>query len=193
MKVLIEPVVENNYLIPFKITREQVNETVTHEDVKKSINFTEFTLILFRKKFDNYYVLVDGRWKPSLFSLLIFSAFKIDQPLIKNIPVDNPIAVLEQLANEFGADITVRDEKRKFIQGETLVVPIENPAHVNIQKIIKNNISVTDNGSTELRNHLGDILVKPELLGDRLQITIGLIYYINTVKYTEYLRSNNLI
>jgi hypothetical protein len=31
MNIIIQDVVRDNYLIPFKITSEQINETVTHE------------------------------------------------------------------------------------------------------------------------------------------------------------------
>jgi hypothetical protein len=50
MNVIIDPVLEDRYLNPFGINREQINDTVIHEDVKNLMNFGEFTLILFLKK-----------------------------------------------------------------------------------------------------------------------------------------------
>jgi hypothetical protein len=193
MDVIIEDVVKNNYLTPFKITPEQVKETVNHETAKKTMDFSGYTVILFLKKFDTHYILVDARSDPSLSSLLISSAFIIDQLVIKNISIDNPLAVLEQFAKEFGAEITIRDQKSKFIYDARIVIPIENPRNVDIAKALRDNISLSENGSPAIGNYLGDMLLRPQVLGDKIYVDIALIYYINTKKYSQYLKSNNFI
>ncbi len=193
MNVIINDVVKNNYLTPFNITLEQINETVIKEDVKKPINFPGFTVILFLKKFDNHYILVDGRWNPSLFSLLISSAFIIDQQLIKNIPINNPLAVLEQFANEFGVEITISDQKGKFIHDARIEVPIQSSMDVDIAKVIKDNISLSDDGSPAVGKYLGDLLVRPQELGGKIYVDVALAYYISVEKYSQYLKSNNFI
>jgi hypothetical protein len=60
MHVIIQDVIRDNYLIPFRITREQINETVTHETAKKIMNFSGYTVILFLKKFDSHILLLMG-------------------------------------------------------------------------------------------------------------------------------------
>lgn len=189
----MDSLIEKQYLIPFGITREQINETVIHEDVKKPINYGEFTLILFLKKFDNYYVLVDGRWHPSAFSLLISSAFKVPQELIGNMPIDNPLTVLERLANEFGIDITIGDQTSRFIHDARIVIPIENHMGEDLMSVVNRHTSFSENGMPARGNYLGDTLARPNLLGDKISVDVALTYRINVDRYRQYLQSNNLI
>ncbi len=193
MKVIIDPVVENRYLIPFRISQEQPNDTVIHEDIKKLMNFGEFTLILFPKKFIDYYVLVDGRWHPSPFSLLISSAFKIDQQLIGNISIENPRAVLEKFANEFGADITIGGQIGRFIHDARLEVRLKPDRDEDFMSLVIRHISFSENGAPTTGDYLGDMLVRPQQLGGKLFADIALLYRINVDRYRQHLQPNNLI
>lgn len=194
MHVIIQEVVRNNYLIPFKITREQINETVTHETVKKIINLSGYTIILFLKKFDSHYILVDGRWDSSTSSLNISNAFIFNEELIKNIPIDNPLAVLEHFANQFGVEIRIGDQKGKFIDYVRIETPIENVrSNEDIANIILHNISHSFNELPSTGDYLTEMVHRAQVLGSKLYIELSLLYRINTEKYTEYLKSNNFI
>jgi hypothetical protein len=194
MNVIIADVVRNNYLIPFKITREQINETVTHETAKKIINFSGYTVILFLRKFENHYILVDGRWNSSTSSLNISNAFRFHEELIKNIPIDNPLAVLQHFANQFGVEIRIGDQKGKFIDYVRLETPLEYVRSTgDVANIILRSISHSDNELSSTGEYLTEMVHRAQVLGGKLYVELSMLYRINTKKYTEYLKSNNLI
>jgi hypothetical protein len=184
--------VKQNYLIPFNITSDQVVETVTHQDEKKVINFSDYTVILFLKKFNNHYLFVDGRWKPLTNSLLVASVFIVDKHIIQNIGVKNPLAVLEQFANEFGYEIGIGGQKSKFIHDARIAIPHVDSGE-ELSRVIYNTIKISDNGNN-VGSYTGDMLVKVEDLGGgRLYLNVSLAYFISVDKYSEYLKSNNYI
>ena len=194
MNVIIQDVVRDNYLIPFKITREQINETVTHETAKKIINLSGYTVILFLKQFDSHYVLVDGRWNPSTSSLNISNAFIFNEELVRNIPIDNPLAVLQHFANQFGVEIRIGDQKGKFIDYVRIESPVENVrSNEDIANMIFHNISHSNNEPSNTGGHLTEMVHRAQVSGDKLYIELSMLYRINTEKYTEYLKSNNFL
>jgi hypothetical protein len=194
MNVIVQDVVRDNYLIPFKITREQINETVTHETAKKIINFSGYTVILFLRKFENHYILVDGRWNSSTSSLNISNAFRFHEELIKNIPIDNPLAVLQHFANQFGVEIRIGDQKGKFIDYVRLETPLEYVRSTgDVANIILRSISHSDNELSSTGEYLTEMVHRAQVLGGKLYVELSMLYRINTKKYIEYLKSNNLI
>jgi hypothetical protein len=194
MNVIIQDVVRDNYLIPFKITREQINETVTHETAKKIINLSGYTVILFLKQFDSHYVLVDGRWNSSTSSLNISNAFIFNEELIRNIPIDNPLAVLQHFANQFGVEIKIGDQKGKFIDYARIESPVENVrSNEDIANMIFHNISHSNNEPSNTGGHLTEMVHRAQVSGGKRYIELSMLYRINTEKYTKYLKSNNFI
>jgi hypothetical protein len=194
MNVIVQDVVRDNYLIPFKITREQINETVTHETAKKIINFSGYTVILFLRKFENHYILVDGRWNSSTSSLNISNAFRFHEELIKNIPIDNPLAVLQHFANQFGVEIRIGNQKGKFIDYVRLETPLEYVRSTgDVANIILRSISHSDNELSSTGEYLTEMVHRAQVLGGKLYVELSMLYRINTKKYIEYLKSNNLI
>jgi len=194
MNVIIQDVVRDNYLIPFKITQEQINETVTHETAKKIINLSGYTVILFLKQFDSHYVLVDGRWNPSTSSLNISNAFIFNEELVRNIPIDNPLAVLQHFANQFGVEIRIGDQKGKFIDYVRIESPVENVrSNEDIANMIFHNISHSNNEPPNTGGYLTEMVHRAQVSRGKLYIELSLLYRINTEKYTEYLKSNNFI
>jgi hypothetical protein len=103
-----------------------------------------------------------------------------------------PLAVLEQFAKEFGYDIEIADQKSKFIHDARIQVPFINSMD-DFTKILYTNIRLSDNESYNIGACLGDMLASAQELGGKFYVDISLAYFINTDKYTEYLKSNHLI
>jgi hypothetical protein len=152
---------------------------------------------LFLKKFDSHYILVDGRWNSSTSSLNISNTFIFHEELIKNIPIepiDNTLAVLQHLANQFGVEIRIGDQKGKFIDYVRIETPVENVrSNEDIANIILHSISHSDNKLSSTEGYLTEMVHRAQVLGSKLYIELSLLYRINTEKYTEYLKSNNFI
>jgi hypothetical protein len=123
---------------------------------------------------------------------LISSAFIIDQQLIKNIHIDNPLAILEQFANEFGYDVEIGDQKSKFIHDARIEIPFDSTMD-DFPNLLHSNIKLSDNGSYDIGACVGDMIANPQELGGKVYVDISLAYYINTDKYTQYLKSNHFI
>jgi hypothetical protein len=193
MEVLIQDLVRNNYLIPFRITDDHINETVDHPTGSKTIDFGGYILTLFLRKFDNHFILVDGR-RGATSPLNISSAFKFDHSLIENLPISNVLEVLQRFANEFGAEIRIGDQTGKFIHSATIRVPRANVrGFEDLQRIVSQNIIITDNERPTNGGFLMDMVQNARELGSDLEVTLALVYCINTERYTTYLRSNNLL
>jgi|SRR5918992_3367847 hypothetical protein len=190
VKVIIEDYIEKRYLIPFNISREQVNDATHHDDVKRTIKYGNCTIILFLKKFGRYYLLVDGRWDSS-FSLKISNVFIIDEQLIKGLSLENPLAILVQFANEFGYEIRIGNQSGKFIQDAEIEIPYREDMG-DIEKAIMDNILISYNGSSKPRPYLGDMLTNFNRHGGKLHIDFALVYFISVDKYDQYLKRNNL-
>ncbi len=62
----------------------------------------------------------------------------------------------------------------------------------NISEIISNYVKITDNGN-RVESYLGDMLIELFNLGDSYFIEISLAYFISIRKYSEYLKSINII
>ncbi len=189
MKVDIEDAIEKLYLKPFNITREKVIEAVTKEDVRKPIKFGDYTVILYLKNFGNHYLFVDGRWNRDSSTLLISAVYVVDQQIIQNMGIENPLAVLEQFAKEFGHLIEIGDQKSKFLLDAKMPIPFVKD-YEDFSKVLYSNIKILD-GETDMS--LGDVVASPETLGDRYYANITFAYFINFEKYSQNLRSNNFI
>jgi hypothetical protein len=196
MSINIADVLRDRYLVPFNITREQVEEVIIDDDVRKTMNFGDLVVLLLLKKFVNYYIFVDARSNPTFSQINVASAFKIGQQLIENVSIDNPIVVLEQLANNFGADVTVGDQTRKLIHNAEMEIPIQNRANVDIDSEVNRRILFTENGVPIIiigGDYVGDALVGHRELGDNIHVDVVLAYQINVARYRRYLQSNNLL
>jgi hypothetical protein len=152
---------------------------------------------LFLKKFDSHYILVDGRWNSSTSSLNISNTFIFHEELIKNIPIepiDNTLAVLQHFANQFGVEIRIGDQKGKFIDYVRLETPLEYVRSTgDVANIILRSISHSDNELSSTGEYLTEMVHRAQVLGGKLYVELSMLYRINTKKYTEYLKSNNLI
>lgn len=114
--------------------------------------------------------------------------------MLQNIAIENPLEVLELFANECGYQIEIGGQKGKLIHDAEIKIPNLNP-NDTLQAIVQNNI-ILDNRLkiTEVTEGLlGDCLASPKNVGGILHILISLAYFINVNKYTNYLRSKNLM
>ena len=141
-------------------------------------------------------IFVDARSNPSFSQINIASAFKIDQQLIGNISIENPIAVLEQLANSFGADVSIGGQTSKFVHAARIEITIQNRVNVDIVSEMYRNISFSENGvpiTTIGGNYVGDLLARPKELEGKIYVDVMLAYQINADRYRRYLQSHNLL
>jgi hypothetical protein len=110
VQIIIDDATNYAYLSPYKITRDQVIDTINNPDSKRDIIQEDYTLSLFLKKFDSYFILVDGRPEPSL--IKVSGVYKFHQHLVRDLPLDDPLAMLEQFANKVGYEL--KDVKTKL-------------------------------------------------------------------------------
>lgn len=194
MQIIIDDATKYAYLTPYKITRDQVIDTVHNPDSKREINQEDYTLSLFLKKFDNYFILVDGRPESSL--IKVSGVYKFHQHLVRDLPLDNPLAMLEKFANKVGYELNIGDERGKFIYATEIRAYVDKPVH-DIGQVMGENIKMNiDEKHSDLNRpvSLGDMLARPKDMGGGIwYIDVALAYSISTLKYERYLKSNNLI
>jgi hypothetical protein len=184
MRPVIESYIEKNYLKPFDIDKEEVENAVKNFTYHKTINFQGYTIVLIVKKYPKYLMLIDGRWQSSDRSLLVTSVFILGEELVIGIDVSNPLAVLERFCQEFGYTISVGDQQSRFIHyGQ---IDMVDSSKANTVDIIRNYVKITDNGMN-VEDYLGDIRMRPVNLGGYYLIEIALAYCINNDKYSIYL------
>jgi hypothetical protein len=118
VEIIVQDEIKYAYLFPFMINLHQVIDTINNPDSTKTIHQHDYRLSLFLKKFDSYFILVDGRPNPP--SILVSGAFKFHQHLVRDLPLDNPLAMLEQFAKKVGYEIRTGEEKSKFIHAAEL-------------------------------------------------------------------------
>lgn len=191
MDITIDDQISNLYLSPYNISRQQVIDTINNADVNRTVHQGDYTIALFLRKFDSHYILVDGRPKPS--SILVSNVFKFNEQLIRDLPADNPLGMLEKFANEVGYEIKIGDERSKFIHATEIRLPAGSSMH-DIGELIQKSIIFDEKHNDPNRPlTLGDMLMRPKDLGGVIYVDVALAYCISTVKYSRYLKANNLI
>jgi hypothetical protein len=185
-----------DYLVPFKIKDAQINETVTNPTYRREINFDEYAVRLFLRRYDRRFILVDVRQVSPRDPQFIESAFTFNQELIENIPNDNVLGVLEHFTNEFGVDLNIGNQRGRFFQDARVTVPLERVrTQQDFERIIAEIFRMESNeiprpGHGRVLTHM---VQKSRTLGNNLEIQFGMVYCINTESYTRYLKTNNLI
>jgi|SRR5215211_491358 len=187
MNVNIGYIIREQYLQPPGITEEDVRDAVFHEDIKKIIRLDQdLNVIYFLKKKGNYYLLVDGRWLSP--NLSISAVFKILPNTIEEIGINNPLTVLQKLAEECGYEIEIGDQRSKFIFDATISIPkIYSEAQYN--QVMSQLVKVHD-----LERGSDDVVIRDHLAKWRQgenydRIDIAFAYAISTNKYLQYLGS----
>lgn len=190
VNVEIPDVIKKEQLIPYNITHDQVVNSVTNEDVKKVIKLgINMTLILFLKKLNDYYLFVGSQWKSESQTLQIANVLKIANDFLRNVSIDNPLAVLEKFSNEVGYNIEIGDQNAKFIHDATIrITPASNQTFL---KTLYGNLKITDDYSKKAGPYIGFFHFRS--LPNSTYVDISLACFINVEKYTNYLQTNGFL
>ncbi|HEX7257871.1 MAG TPA: hypothetical protein VF242_07410 [Nitrososphaeraceae archaeon] len=192
MKVILDEAINDIYLKRFNISPDKVIQSIENPVSKKIINLQSYQVIYVLKKFENYYLFIDARNETAgEDEVKIDSAFKIGELLLQNIPIENPLAVLELFANEFGYQLEIGDYRGKFIQNVKIKIPHN---YTGIKKKILNNTLITDDDGRLINGTVLSSLVADSKVIDEIEhINIYLFYCISLNKYMYYLKTNNLM
>lgn len=192
MKVILDEAINDAYLKRFNISPDKVIQSIENPDSKKIINVQSYQVICVLKKFENYYLFIDARNETAgEDEVKIDSAFMIGELLLQNIPIENPSAVLELFANEFGYQLEIGDYRGKFIQNAKIKT---SHNHTGIKKKILNNTLITDDDGRLINGTVLSSLVADSKVIDEIEhINIYLFYCISLNKYMHYLKTNNLM
>ena len=190
MKVILDETTDKVYLKRFSISPDKVIQSIENPDSKKIINLQTYQVIYVLKKFDNYYLLIDARKETAGEEVKIDSLFMIDEQLVQNISIENPLTVIALLANEFGYQLEIGDHTGKFIQDAEIKI-LHN--RTSIKKKILNNTMITDDGKIVNAIGLISTVADSEVIGGTEHINIYFFYCISLNKYMYYLKTNNLI
>ena len=186
MNINIANSIDQQYLIPFGISHDEVRDAVFNEDFKKIIPLDENRkLIMFMKKGGSSYLLVNGRWSAP--NLLIYSVFRILSKTAEQTDVTNPLAVLEKLAKECGYELQIGNEKDKFIHDTSIKVPkilSEEQYGEIMSRLIK--IPEWDRGSNDVA--LQDSLMRLRRGENNDFVDVALAYCISSERYRKYLK-----
>ena len=91
MKVIVDEATDKIYFKRFNISLDKVIYSIKNPDGKKIINFENFKLIYVLKKFDNYYLLIEGSSAIDLEKeIKVDRVFIVDEQLLQNISIENP-------------------------------------------------------------------------------------------------------
>jgi hypothetical protein len=191
LKVILDKATDKVYLKRFNISPDKVIHSIENPDSKKIINLQTYKVIYVLKKFDNYYLLIDARNETAgEDEVKIDSVFMIDEQLVQNISIENPLAILDLFANEFGYQLEIGDHTSKFIQNAEIKIPHN---HTSIKKKILNNTLITDDGKIVNAIGLMSALADSKVIRGIEYINIYFFYCISLNKYMYYLKTNNLM
>jgi hypothetical protein len=101
LKVILDETIDEVYLKRFNISPDKVIHSIENPDSKKIIKLQDYKVIYVLKKFDNYYLLIDGRSETED-EVKVDSIFIVGKQLVQNISIENPLTVIALLANDLG-------------------------------------------------------------------------------------------
>ena len=189
MKVILDETIDEVYLKRFNVSPDKVIHSIENPDSKKIIKLQDYKVIYVLKKFDNYYLLIDGRSETED-EVKVDSVFIVGKQIVQNISIENPLTVIALLANEFGYHLEIGDHTGKFIQDAEIKI-LHN--RTSIKKKILNNTLITDDGKIVNAIGLISTVADSEVNEGTELINICFFYCISLNKYMYYLKTNNLI
>lgn len=107
---------------PFVIDRDEVRQSFSNPDAEQKLIAQGLEIRMYKKKFENYYLLIQAHVQPGNF--FIDSAIKL--PLDFATDVDNmePLDVLRAVVSKYGLLVQIGNQQSKFIYNE--IIPIDN-------------------------------------------------------------------
>jgi hypothetical protein len=189
LKVILDQAKYEVYLKRFNISPDKVIHSIKNPDSNKIINLQTYKVIYVLKKFDNYYLLIDAR-NETREEVKIDSVFIVDEQLVQNISIENPLVVIELFANEFGYQLEIGNQTGKFIQNAKIKIPHN---YTSIKKKILYNTAITDDGRLINGTVLLSLAADSKVIDEGEHINIFFFYCISLNKYMYYLKTNNLI
>ncbi|HJT82973.1 MAG TPA: hypothetical protein VJ697_00700 [Nitrososphaeraceae archaeon] len=191
MKIIVDEETEKIYLKRFNISIDKVICSIENPDSKKIVNIQNFKLISVLKKFDNYYLLINGRIDTDT-EIKIDRVFIIGEHLLKNISIENPLEIIEQFANEFGYQLEIANHTGKFIQNVKLKILANR--HTSIKKkILYNTLITADDGRIISGTGLLSLCADSKIIDGIEHIDIFFFFCISLNKYMYHLKTNKLI
>jgi hypothetical protein len=105
-------------------TERDVIWAVTHPIQKQKLQITELTVLLFLSKdpVSNKYLITIGEYTDNEY--ILRQCLKLRSDLIEKVGTDEPLVLLRQLANNFGIEQKVGEQKSKFFFRESVKVRI---------------------------------------------------------------------
>lgn len=192
MKVIVDEDINTIYLKRFNISPDKVIYSIENPDSKKIINFQNFKVIYVLKKFDNYYLLIEGcRYKMER-EIKIKRVFIVGEQLLQNISIENPVEVIKLFANEFGYELEIANQTGKFIQNVGIKI-LQNHQTSIKKKGLYNTVITDDDGRLIKGTGLLSLIADSKIIDGIEHINIFFFYCISLNKYMYYLKTNNLI
>ena len=192
LKIIIDEEIEKIYLKRFNISLDKVIYSIDYPDSKKIIIFQNFKVIYILKKFDNYYLLIEGIIIDIEKEIKVKKVFVVGEQLLQNISIENLLEVIELFANEFGYQLEIANHTDKFIQNVKIKI-LQNQQHISIKKKILYNTVITDDGRLINGTGLLSLVADSKFIDGIEHIDIFIFYCISLNKYIYYLKTNNLI
>ena len=192
LKIIIDEEIEKIYLKRFNISLDKVIYSIDYPDSKKITIFQNFKVIYILKKFDNYYLLIEGIIMDIEKEIKVKKVFVVGEQLLQNISVENLLEVIELFANKFGYQLEIANHTDKFIQNVKIKI-LRNQQHTSIKKKILYNTVITDDGRLINGTDLLSLVADSKFIDGIEYTDIFIIYCISLNKYIYYLKTNNLI
>ena len=191
MKIIVDEETEKIYLKRFNISIDKVIYSIENPDRKKVVDIQNFKLIYIQKKFDNYYLLINGRIDTDT-EIKIDRVFIISEHFLKNISIENPLEIIELFVKEFGYQLEIANHTGKFIQNVKLKILASR--HTSIKKkILYNTLITDDDGRLISGTGLLSLGADSKIIDGIEYIDIFFFYCISLNKYMYYLKTNKLI
>ena len=131
LKIIIDEGIEKIYLKCFNISLDKVIYSIDYPDSKKIIIFQNFKVIYILKKFDNYYLLIEGIIIDIEKEIKVKKVFVVGEQLLQNISIENLLEVIELFANEFGYQLEIENHTDKFIKNVKIKI-MKNKQNIRI-------------------------------------------------------------
>jgi len=162
----------------FGVDKNDVTATIRGPDELKRINMgTDQELLLYIKKLPSgEYLLVECQRNGE--QGMVGLVYRLPRSFIDQVGTNDPLRVLEEIANRFGQPISVGDEQRNFIAGDSFPIPPGQNANIM-------------SGPPPPQGHqmLPNMLIRVREEGGSRFLDVSLAYNLDITTYLEFLES----